>query len=271
MEKNITIAIKRFNPEKDQKPYYQFYTIPYEEGMTVLDCLHYIKREIDSTIAWRYSCRMGICGSCAMLINGRASLACNTQVVELKSKKILLAPLPNFITIKDLVPDLTPMFEKHKYIMPNIQREDKEEMENPTAEYYQSEKELEEYLQFAYCIRCGACMASCPTMAMDRKYFGPMVLAQAHRYNKDTRDSGFKKRFDKVDVPSGIFSCHMGSECSVVCPKGVDPAKAIQLMKREMVFSFLKLLKEKKVCGVYKETKKRERREGIPEPPPRTV
>ena len=268
---NIQFIIRRFNPEKDEKPYNQVYIVPFEEGKTVLDCLHYIKKEIDSTLSFRFSCRMGVCGSCAMLINGRARLACNTQVVELKSKKIAIAPLPNFETIRDLVPDLSPMFEKHKNIKPNIQREDYEEMENPTREYYQSEEELQKYLQFSYCIRCGACMSACPTMATDRKYFGPMVLAQAYRYNNDTRDNGSAIRHNIADVPSGIFSCHMGSECSIVCPKGVDPAKAIQLMKREMVFSFLKLLKEKKPCGLYEEKKERKRREGIPEPPAQTV
>lgn len=268
---NIAFIIRRFSPEKDKKPYFQVYNVPFEEGKTILDCLHYIKKEIDSTLSFRFSCRMGVCGSCAMLIQGKARLACNTQVVELKSKKITIAPLPNFETIKDLVPDLKSMFEKHKYIKPNIQREDLEEMENPTREYYQSEEELQEYLQFSYCIRCGACMAACPTMATDRKYLGPMPLAQSYRYNNDSRDGASKERHNLVDIPSGIFSCHMGSECSVVCPKGVDPAKAIQLMKREMVFSFLKLLKKKKPCSVYEEKKERKRREGIPEAPPRTV
>jgi len=116
----------------------------------------------------------------------------------------------------------------------------------PTGEYFQTPKELEKYLQFSYCIKCGACIAACPTMATDREYLGPTALAQAYRYNTYSRDGGFKARKDMVEFIYGVFSCHYAGECSRVCPKGVDSARAIQLMKRELVLDYLKLKRHKK-------------------------
>ncbi|HPR63748.1 MAG TPA: succinate dehydrogenase iron-sulfur subunit [Thermoanaerobaculia bacterium] len=271
-ERNITFRVRRYNPEKDERPYYQEFTVPIHKGMTVLDGLHYIKREIDNSLAWRYSCRMGVCGSCAMLVNGKAMLACNTQITDISETMIVVAPLPNFSIIRDLVPDLAGMFSKHQSVQPFIQRTDEGEMVKPTGEYEQSPEELESYLQFSYCIRCGACMSACPTLATDQDYLGPMPLTQAFRYNSDSRDDGKKPRNGAVDTPHGAYRCHFGSECSRVCPKGVDPAKAIQLMKRQLVFDFLGLLKKPAACTkVITEPRTTGRREGIPEAPPFTI
>jgi succinate dehydrogenase / fumarate reductase iron-sulfur subunit len=270
-KKMITFHIRKFNPEHDAAPAWKTFSIPLIKGMTVLDGLHTIKQTLDPGLAWRYSCRMGVCGSCAMLINGKPTLACNTQVSAVSEKEICVGPLPNFNTVRDLVPDLTPMFEKHQAVKPFILRKDKDEMDNPSGEYEQTPHELEAYLQFSYCIRCGACMAACPTMATDRNYPGPMPLAQSYRYTSDTRDDGSEERSKAVDRSSGVFSCHFGSECSAACPKGVDPAKAIQLMKRRMVWDYLRLLKRKKPCGVIHGARTTGRRENIPEPPEYTV
>ena len=269
--KTITFRIRKFNPETDAAPAWKAFAVPFAKGMTVLDGLHWIKMHADPGLAWRYSCRMGVCGSCAMLINGRPTLACNTQVASLKAAEVCVAALPNFNTVRDLVPDLTPMFEKHRAIKPYILRDDKAEMEAPTGEFQQSPHELEEYLQFSYCIRCGACMAACPTMAADRDYPGPMPLAQSYRYSADSRDGGFTERAEAVDRKNGVFSCHFGSECSAACPKGVDPAKAIQLMKRRLVFDYLRLFKAPKPCGVVHGQRTTGKREGIPEAPEYTI
>lgn len=267
----VTFRVRRYNPEKDENPHYQDFQVPVRRGMTILDGLHLIKQTLDSTLAWRYSCRMGVCGSCAMLVNGRAMLACNTQITDISKRMLTIAPLPNFEIIRDLVPDLSSMFAKHQSILPHVHREDKQEMENPTGEYEQSPEELEAYLQFSYCIRCGACMAACPTTATDKEYLGPMPLAQAFRYNNDTRDGGFENRKEVLEKAHGVFRCHFGSECSIVCPKGVDPAKAIQLMKRQLVFDYLKLLKKKKPRGLITGSRTTGRREGIPEAPEYTI
>lgn len=269
--KRITFHIRRYNPEEDSKPHWQSYEVPLTEGMTVLDGLHYIRENLDATLVWRYSCRMGICGSCAVLVNSFPVLACNTQVREVAKSELAIAPLPNFDTIRDLVPDLSNMFEKHRSLKPHILREDKEEMEEPSGEFSQSPEELESYLQFSFCIRCGACMAACPTLATDKEYLGPMPIAQGYRYSNDTRDHGFNDRKKVVGDSHGAFRCHFGSECSRACPKGVDPAKAIQLLKRQLVFNYLRLYKQKAPCGINKEPRTSGRREGIPDAPPYTV
>ena len=136
------------------------YPIAYEAGMTVLDGLWKVKETIDPTLAWRASCRMGVCGSCGMLINGKAGLGCNTQISELGTSVVTVAPLANFPIIRDLVPDLRPLFDAHTALSPYIIRADSAEQEEPTREYHQSHEEMERYLQFSYCIKCACCMAA---------------------------------------------------------------------------------------------------------------
>jgi succinate dehydrogenase / fumarate reductase, iron-sulfur subunit len=243
--KSVTFHVRRYEPEKDDEPRWEDHRIEVLPGMTVLDGLWKVKELSAPSLAWRSSCRMGICGSCGMLINGRPRLACNTQISELGSDVVAVAPLPNFDIIKDLVPDLAPMFETHRELMPYLLRDDTEEQDNPTREYGQSPHELEQYLQFSYCIKCGCCMAACPTVATDPHYAGPMPLGQAHRYNNDTRDGGFKARREVLSGGSGPWRCHFAGECSQVCPKGVDPAKAIQLMKQDLVRDLFRMRRQR--------------------------
>lgn len=266
-ESDIIFHIRRFDPERDESPHWEQYTVKVESGMTILDGLHQIKQNQDSSLSWRFSCRMGVCGSCAMLVSGKPTLACNTQILDITDRALTLAPLPNFDIIRDLVPDLTRLFEDHVAIEPYIQRQDAEEMENPTGEFFQTPHELERYLQFSYCIKCGCCMTACPTMATDREYLGPMALAQAYRYNTDSRDGGYERRKRIVGAAHSAFNCHYAGECSNVCPKGVDPARAIQLMKRDLVLDYLKLKKRKKPCRVMGIPSDAERKPPIPFPP----
>src|SRR5579864_5721932 len=237
----INFHVTRYNPETDRAPYLRTYPVPVRAGMTVLDGLHYIKDNLDSTLAWRYSCRMGICGSCGMLLNGRPGLACNSQILHIAHVDLAVGPLPNFEIIRDLVPDLGPMFRKHASIRPYVLRKTEAEINDLAGEFYQSPQQLENYLQFTYCIKCGCCMAACPTLATDARYLGPMPLAAAQRYNADTRDEGRRERNRLAGAPTGVFRCHYAGECSNVCPKGVDPAKALQLLKRRLVLDYLHL------------------------------
>lgn len=269
--KEVTYKIRRFDPATDRAPHWEEYRIPYLPGLTVLDGLWKIKETLSPSLAWRSSCRMGVCGSCGMLINGSPRLACNTQISDLGTPVVSVAPLPNFEILRDLVPDLMTMIEAHRNLKPFIIRDDVSEREHPTGEFWQSPHELEQYLQFSYCIKCGCCMAACPTVATDPEYSGPMPLAQAHRYNADTRDGGFDARKSVLAGGPGPWRCHYAGECSRVCPKGVDPAKAIQLMKRELVWDYFKLRKQRCPAGVAEKPKDAKRREGIPEAPPRTV
>ncbi len=267
----VIFRIRRFDPASDNAPHWEEFRLPYTAGMTVLDGLRKIKETAAPTLAWRSSCRMGVCGSCGMFVNGRPRLACNTQITELDTNLVMVAPLPNFNTVRDLVPDLMPMFDAHTALHPHILRDDAHEQYEPTGEFFQSVEEVEEYLQFSYCIKCGCCMAACPTYATDPTYSGPMPLGQAHRYNADSRDGGFKTRKRELAGDRGPWRCHYAGECSRVCPKGVDPAKAIQLMKRELVLDYLHLMKHG--CGAKAMGKPTDakRRDGVPDAPAPTI
>jgi succinate dehydrogenase / fumarate reductase iron-sulfur subunit len=269
--KTIVYRVLRFEPDGGSKPRWQEYTLPYTPGLTVLDGLWLIKEDVDPTLVWRSSCRMGICGSCGMFINGLPRLACNTQISELGLTTVVVAPLPNFDIVRDLVPDLGPLFDHHRALSPYILRNDRQEMEKPTAEYFQSSAEMERYLQFSYCIKCAACIAACPTAATDPVYPGPMPLAQAQRYNSDTRDDGFDIRKQILRGEKGPWRCHFAGECSRVCPKGVDPAKAIQLLRRDLVADYFKLRRPAPPASVVEKPEGIERRPGIPEAPEPTV
>jgi len=269
--KEIEVFLRRYDPERDAKPRWQRYVLMAEHGMTVLDGLHKIKETQDATLAFRYSCRMGVCGSCAMLINGKPALACNTQISQVADRKLTVAPLPNFDTIKDLVPDLSAMFRKHVSVQPYLKRDDASEVEKPTGEFLQAPEEVVRYAQFTYCIKCGACFAACPTVASDPEYLGPMPLCQAHRYNSDSRDGGFHSRKLVVGASHGVYRCHYAGECSNVCPKGVDPARALQLLKRDLVLDYLRLKKRRAPAAVAGPPPTAQRLPNVPAAPPYTV
>lgn len=239
-EYKATFSIRRYVPERDAAPHWQNYDFTAGPGMTVLDGLHRIREQIDATLSWRYSCRMGVCGSCAMIINGNPALACSTQIRDVNDAGIRLEALWNFPVIKDLVTDLTSAFDRHRRHKPYLVRSDSVALQRAQRELRQTPAELLEYLQFAHCIKCCACVAACPTAAVDRDFHGPMPLTAAHRYNSDSRDDGFDERKNTVTERHGISHCHYAGECSRVCPKGVDPARAIQLMKRDLVMDLFR-------------------------------
>lgn len=230
--KQVKFRIQRYNPEQGGSLHFHEFSVPSTRGTTVLDAFIYIKENLDSTLAFRTSCRMSICGSCAVLVNDYPHLACHTQIEEFDTDTITVKPLPNFPIIKDLVVDLSDFFETHRLIKPYIIRSDSGEMAKPTAEYAMSPEELNAFLQFTYCIKCGICVAACPTSATDKKFPGPQALAQCFRYCADPRDDGEAERLATVSGSHGVFHCHFAGACSEVCPKGLDPGLAIQLMKR---------------------------------------
>lgn len=268
--RDVTFHVRKYDPGKDSAPRIVSFPVPVTPGMTVLEGLHYIKENHDQTVVWRYSCRMGVCGSCGMLINGRPGLACNTQILDVATDSLAVGPLPNFGIVRDLVPDLGSMFEKHRSVKPYIIR-DEAELNDPAGEYYQSPEQLEEFLQFTYCIKCGCCMAACPTLATDARYLGPMPLGQAFRYATDSRDDGGEARADVVGGREGVARCHYAGECAAVCPKGADPARAIQLMKRKLVAEYLHMGSGHKACQKQGPNHDAKRRPEIPEAPAYTV
>lgn len=232
---DVRLLVQRFDPFKDEEPKLVEYKVPKREGMTVLDAILYARDYVDHSIALRFSCRQASCGSCGMKINGRPRLACYTQVDELAGEKVVAQPMENFAIIRDLVTDLGSFFEKHAEVVPQLVRSDLQEQEHPTSEYMMKPEELSRVLQFTYCIKCGLCTSSCPTVATDSEFPGPQALAQAYRYTADVRDEGGDGRIAILDTPHGIWRCHFAGSCSYVCPKGVDPALGIQLLKRHVM------------------------------------
>ena len=231
----ILVKVLRANRIRGDSVHYDTFDIPVQRWSTVLDALLYAKSYLDSSIGIRYSCRMASCGSCGMKINGIPRLACYTKISELEGNTIVCEPLSNFPHIRDLVTDFTQFFEHHKDMKPYIQNENALSSDIKLSEYKQLPEDVDKYLQFSYCIKCGLCYSACPSVGTDTKFPGPQALAQAYRYFADSRDTATKERLDTVDNRHGIWRCHFAGSCSVVCPKGVDPALGIQLLKRHLM------------------------------------
>ncbi len=226
----ITLRIARSNPAEGQESSFSEFQIPVQKWTTVLEAILYAKQNFDHSVAVRYSCRQASCGSCGMKINGRPALACYTKISELNSNIITVEPMNNFPIIRDLAVDFKQLISNHKKMKPFIIREDSE-VTPESKEFVQTPQDLEKFLQFSYCIKCGLCNSACPTMATDTSFIGPQGLAQAYRYVADNRDKGKDDRLKIVDDSHGIWRCHFAGSCSQVCPKGVDPALAIQLLR----------------------------------------
>ncbi|MCL5319174.1 MAG: succinate dehydrogenase iron-sulfur subunit [Thaumarchaeota archaeon] len=236
-KEEITLKIIRSTPSKNIKPKIATYTVPVTKGMTVLDALQYIKANVDHSIAFRYSCRMGNCGSCAVIANNKPILSCQTQIANLGGREIELRPLESFPVIRDLVTSFNEFHSKHRQVKPYIivtqTSEEKEEEKAAKHEHLQSPEQLERYIQFAHCIKCGLCFHACPITSTNIHFLGPQALAQAYRYLADNRDQDDHLRLEISDTKNGCWSCHLIGECSYACPKGVDPALGIQLLRRK--------------------------------------
>jgi succinate dehydrogenase iron-sulfur subunit len=228
--KSITLRISRYNPEYDDASGFMEFDVSYEKWTTVLDAILQVKQYFDHSVAVRYSCRQASCGSCGMMINGKPRLACFTKISELNSNVVTVEPMSNFPIIRDLAVKFERLFDTHHKIKPYIIRDDAE-LESDAKEFLQSPEEVEQYIQFANCIKCGLCNSACPTMATDSSFVGPQALAQAYRYVADSRDKGKDSRLKMIDESHGIWRCHFAGSCSQVCPKGVDPAMGIQLLR----------------------------------------
>jgi succinate dehydrogenase / fumarate reductase, iron-sulfur subunit len=232
---DIVLNIYRGGPNQKPENSYDSYRVPVSRWTTVLDALIYAKERLDSSVAIRYSCRMASCGSCGMKINGIPRLACYTKISELGTHTITCEPLPNFPLIRDLVTDFQEFFDHHMKIQPYIQNLHPDPSVDKLSEFEQTPQEVDEFLQFSYCIKCGLCYSACPTVATDTKFPGPQALAQAYRYFADSRDDAVEKRLSIIDDKHGIWRCHFAGSCSKVCPKGVDPALGIQMLRSHLM------------------------------------
>jgi succinate dehydrogenase / fumarate reductase iron-sulfur subunit len=236
LRNNVVVKVFRANRSKGDFVSYDSFEVPVQRWTTVLEALLYAKSYLDSSIGIRYSCRMASCGSCGMKINGIPRLACYTKISELEGSTITCEPLANFPLIRDLVTDFSQFFNHHKKMQPYIHNENSDMTDSKKLiEFKQSVEEVDKYLQFSYCIKCGLCYSACPTVATDTKFPGPQALSQAYRYYADTRDNDTKERLNIVDEKHGIWRCHFAGSCSTVCPKGVDPALGIQLLRGHLM------------------------------------
>jgi succinate dehydrogenase / fumarate reductase iron-sulfur subunit len=231
----VIFRIKRFDGTRQ---YWGEYPVPAEKGMTVLEGLYFIKEKYDGSLAFRASCRMAICGSCAIKINGKPMLACETQILHLNTTKINIEPLDNFKVIKDLITEFEGFFSKHEAVKPYLIRKDDNYQE--PVELVQTPEELYAYYDYTLCIKCGACYSVCPAAATREDYLGPAAMAAAYRFNTDSRDEGSAERFAVVCTDKGVWRCHFAAECSEVCPKGVEPAKAVQKLRFKSAIYALK-------------------------------
>jgi succinate dehydrogenase / fumarate reductase, iron-sulfur subunit len=223
-------TIYRYDPDSGENPRYDQFEIDLDQcGPMVLDAIIKIKNEVDPTLTFRRSCREGICGSCAMNMNGRNGLACTTAIEDLKGD-IRITPLPHMEVIKDLVPDFTHFYAQYASIRPWLQTvstapSGKERLQSP---------EQREKLDGLYeCILCACCSTSCPSYWWNSdKFLGPAILLQAYRWLADSRDEMTGERLDELEDPFRLYRCHTIMNCANVCPKGLSPARAIAEIKK---------------------------------------
>jgi succinate dehydrogenase / fumarate reductase iron-sulfur subunit len=236
--KNVkTYKVYRYDPEVDADPRWDTFKVSADDhGPMLLDALIHIKNEIDPTLTFRRSCREGICGSCSMNIDGRNTLACTKGWEECSSSTISIAPLPHQSVVKDLVTDLTLFYAQYDSIQPYLQSDEPD----PEKERIQQPEDRAKLDGLYECILCACCSTSCPSFWWNPdKFVGPAGLLQAYRFLADSRDEATSERLDNLEDPYRLFRCHTIMNCVDVCPKGLNPTRAIgkikQLMVRRMV------------------------------------
>jgi fumarate reductase iron-sulfur subunit len=240
MGDRITLQVARYRPEKESEASFQEYEVPYTKDWVVLDGLNYIKDELDGSLTFRWSCRMAICGSCGMMLNGVPHLGCETFLRDYFPGPLRVEPLTHFPIVRDLAIDQHDFLDKLQSAKPWLMP-----TQDPGAEpHRQTPRQLEDYYQYSKCINCLLCYAACPQYGLNDRFTGPAVLALLHRYNADSRDGGKAERMPLVNAEDGVWGCTLVGYCSEVCPKAVDPARAVNQNKIESAKDyFLRFLK----------------------------
>jgi fumarate reductase iron-sulfur subunit len=240
MAEQIALEVTRFSPERDKAPSVQSFDVPLRKEWVVLDALNYVKDKVDGSLSFRWSCRMGVCGSCGMMVNGEPKLTCATFLTDYAPGPVRVEPLKNFPVMRDLIVEITDFLEKLSKVKPWLIRE--KEKPITEGEYLQSPEQLETFRQYSMCINCLLCYAACPVYGLDPLFAGPAALALAQRYNMDSRDEGKNERLDILSQHDGIWGCTFVGDCTQVCPKHVDPAGAIQQYKLTATQEWVKSL-----------------------------
>jgi succinate dehydrogenase/fumarate reductase iron-sulfur protein len=230
--------IFRYDPLEDEHPYFQDFFFETKEKKSLLEALMEIRNEQDSTLAFRYSCREAICGSCAMVFNGNFNLACRIELQTLESSQIVIEPLPNLEIQKDLVVDMEPFWEALSKIKPFLYPDKKIQLEGHRID----EKETEKIFQYINCIMCGCCYSVCPVVSRDERYLGPAALAKLYRFVRDPRDVRPFANWSRVNTEGGVWGCDTIFECNKACPKDVRPADGIVALRKKLVIEKIKRL-----------------------------
>jgi succinate dehydrogenase / fumarate reductase iron-sulfur subunit len=225
------LKIRRYDPERDSEPHWESYEVPYDASDRLLDALHYVKWNIDGSLAFRRSCAHGVCGSDAMRVNGVNKLSCKVLVKDLGAE-ISIEPIKGLPVEKDLIVDMEPFFDSFKAVKPYLMTEGHE----PTRERLQSAADRERFDDTTKCILCAACTTSCPVFWNDGEYFGPAAIVNAHRFIFDSRDSGAEERLEILNEKEGVWRCRTTFNCTDACPRGIEVTKAIQEVKRALIF-----------------------------------
>ncbi len=214
---------------------FKSYDVPYREHWVVLDALNWIKDRVDGTLSFRWSCRMGVCGSCGMMVNGVPKLTCNAFMRDEWPGPVRVEPLTYFPVERDLIIDMEGFLAKLRSVKPWIIRDADAEKPLDEGEYLQTPGQLAHYKQYTMCINCMLCYAACPVVGAEEHFLGPAAMALAQRYNLDSRDDGAAQRGPVLGADEGAWGCTFVGECTEVCPKNVDPAGAIQRAKVDNV------------------------------------
>jgi succinate dehydrogenase / fumarate reductase, iron-sulfur subunit len=230
---DVTLKIRRYNPEMSEDVTWEEHRVELDPTDKVLDALHKVKWEIDGSLTFRRSCAHGVCGSDAMRINGRNRLACKTLVKDVNpDKPITVEPIKGLPVLKDLVVDMEPFFDAYRSVMPFLVTHGNE----PTRERLQSQKDRDRFDDTTKCILCAACTTSCPVYWTDGQYFGPQAIVGAHRFIFDSRDEGTDQRLEILNEKEGVWRCRTTFNCTEACPRGIEVTKAIQEVKRALIF-----------------------------------
>jgi succinate dehydrogenase / fumarate reductase iron-sulfur subunit len=227
---NVTLKVKRFNPEADMKPYWQTYNVEVERGDRVLDALHAAKWYQDGSLTFRRSCAHGVCGSDAMVINGSNALACGKLIAEVGTD-LTLEPIRGLPVIKDLVVDMEPFFAQYRAVLPYLINND----DPGYTERHQSSEDRERFDDTTKCILCACCSTSCPVYWGGGEYLGPAAIVNAHRFIFDSRDHGAAQRMEILAEKSGVFRCRTAFNCTEACPRDIKVTEAIQEVKRAIL------------------------------------
>ena len=229
----VTLKILRYNPEKDKKQHFETYQVEAQAVDRVLDLLEYVKAYQDGTLSFRRSCAHGICGSCAMRINGVNHLVCKTLVKDINGSKITVEPILGLPVIKDLIVDMNPFFEHYRTIMPYLVNDETP----PERERLQSAEDRERFDDTTKCILCAVCTTSCPSFWANENYVGPAAIVNAHRFIFDSRDHASLERMKILNNQFGVYRCHTIFNCTVACPREIQITKAIGELKKAIALN----------------------------------